>query len=90
MVRDTLLVLVVLSRGIGPNLSKHKSHQRRGKNGSTHEWLRSGFREPGAATPGAPSGATTHWLLQVPPLGSLEQFLEAISHDYIRRTRMSA
>ena len=40
--------------------------------------------------PGAPSGASTHWRLQVPPLGSLEPFLEAISHDYIKHTRMSS
>ena len=46
-------------------------------------------REPfsGAATPGAPLGAATDWRLQVPPLGSMEPFLEAILHDYIRRTR---
>ena len=44
----------------------------------------------GATTPGAPLGAATDWRLQVPPLGSLEPILEAVSHDYIRRTRMSS
>ena len=46
-------------------------------------------RFPGAATPEALLGATTHRRLQVPPLGSLEPFLEAVSHDYIKRTHES-
>ena len=32
---------------------------------------------------GAPSGGATHWRVKVPPLGSLEPFLEAVSHDCI-------
>ena len=83
--------LLELPHGVGPSISNHKSHQRRRKNGSTHE-LGAVFREPfsGAATPGASLGATTDWRLQVPPLGSMEPFFEAFSHDYIRRTRMSS
>ena len=42
----------------------------------------------GATAPGTLSGAASRWQLQVQPLGSLEPLLEAVSHDYIKRTWM--
>ena len=44
---------------------------------------------PPPPPPGAPSWSATRWRLQVSPFGSLEPFLEAVSHDYIKRTRTS-